>query len=365
MHSELLYQLALTQIPQIGAVQARILTHHFERASDIFKAKKSTLEKIEGIGKVRAENIRSFSAFASLEKEIKFIEKYNITPLFIKDADYPQRLLNCYDPPTLLFYRGTANLNTAKVIAIIGTRNCTDYGKHFVEELVVTLAQQNALVVSGLAYGIDAAAHKACIKHKAPTVGVLAHGLQTIYPTAHKALAKEMLAAGGGLLTEYTSETPPDRHHFPHRNRIVAGLCDATVVVETGIKGGSMITAEMAYNYNRDVFALPGRTTDAKSAGCNHLIKQQKAQLITCGNDLIQMMNWDLSPRQQPAQRQLFMDITPDEQKIVDALQQQERHIDEIYRLSGLSSSHAAAAILQLELQGVVQALPGKYYRLV
>ena len=365
MYPDLIFQLALARIPLIGPVQARILSDCFENAEAIFKAKRHLLEKIEGIGSVRAGNIRSFQDFRQFEKEIAFIEKNQITPLFLKDQAYPQRLLHCYDPPTLLFYKGKANLNASKMIAVIGTRNCSDYGKKFVQTLSETLAQQKATVVSGLALGIDAAAHKAALKNNHTTIGVLAHGLDKIYPYTHKSLANEMLMNNGGLLTEYSSGFGPERHHFPTRNRIVAGICDAVIVVETGLRGGSMITAEMAYSYNRDVLALPGRSTDAKSAGCNHLIKQQKAMMITGGEDLIRMMNWDIKKSTSQIQRTLFVTLTEDEQKIASALEGKEQmHIDELYRSSGLSSSMVAAAILSLELQGLVQALPGKCYRL-
>ena len=190
-------------------------------------------------------------------------------------------MLNCYDSPTLLYYKGEADLNGDKIVAIIGTRNHTDYGKQITEQLVEELTEQNVVVVSGLAYGIDAIAHKAAVKNNLPTVGVLAHGLDQVYPPQHTGLAKEMLKAGGGLLTEFRSKSKPDKHNFPTRNRVVAGMSDATIVIETGIKGGSMITAELANNYNKDVFAFPGKVTDTKSAGCNYLIKNNKAILLT------------------------------------------------------------------------------------
>lgn len=365
MYPDLLYQLALTRIPLIGTAHAKILADHFENAEAIFKAKRLTLEKIEGIGPVRAEKIRSFRGFKEGEKEMVFLEKHGIAPLFLKDAKYPQRLLNCYDPPTVLFYKGKANLNASKIVAIIGTRNCSDYGKQFVQSLGETLAQQHVTVVSGLALGIDAAAHKTALKHHIPTVGVLAHGLDCIYPHNHKAMAKEMILNSGGLLTEYSSGTEPERHHFPTRNRIVAGMSDAVIVLETGVKGGSMITAEMAHGYNRDLLALPGRSTDTKSAGCNYLIKHQKAAMITAGEDLVRLMNWDIKKKHTHTQRKLFVELSNDEQKITDALNGKDQmHIDDIYRASGLSSSMAAAAMLNLELQGLVESLPGKCYRL-
>ena len=365
MYSEKICQLALTLIPNIGPVQARILLQHYD-VTDIFNAKKRELEKIEGIGTIRAESIKSFSNFAKAEQELSFIEKYKINPLFITDNNYPKRLLNCYDPPTLLYYRGEADLNHGKIIAIIGTRNHTEYGKQVTEELVRDLAPQDVMVVSGLAFGVDAIAHKAAVKNNLKTVGVLAHGLDQVYPSQHTGLAKEMLRAGGGLLTEFRSKTKPDKHNFPTRNRIVAGMCDATIIIETGIKGGSMITAELANNYNKDVFAYPGRVYDGKSAGCNYLVKNNKAALLTDAQELIEVMNWQEQKKKAVRkQKELFIELSPEEKLILEILKQKNSvHIDEINLKSGLSSSSVAAAILNLELQNVVLSLPGKIYQL-
>lgn len=363
MENELLYKIALTLTPNIGAVQAKILLQQLS-ATDIFKAKKSALEKMEGIGSVRAKSIREFADFKQAEDEIAFIEKYKIKPLFLTDKEYPQRLLNCYDSPTLLYYKGTADLNASKIVAVIGTRNHADYGKQVTEKLIKDLAAQNILVVSGLAFGIDAIAHKAAIKNSLPTVGVLAHGLDTIYPGEHTNLAKDMVKHGGGLLTEFRQNAKPDKHNFPTRNRIVAGMSDATIVVETGVKGGSMITAELANGYNKDVFAFPGRTTDAKSEGCNFLIKNNKAMLLTDAQELLEIMNWE--EKKKPAmrkQKQLFIELNADEKTIIDILKEKETvHIDELNMKSGLSSSTVAAVILNLELQNVIRSLPGKLY---
>ncbi len=366
MHPELFYQLALTFIPNIGPVQAKILLQHFDIA-DIFKAKKILLEKIEGIGVIRAASIKSFSDFSKAEEEIAFIEKYKIKPLFITDKNYPQRLLNCYDSPTLLYYKGEADLNASKIVAIIGTRSHTEYGKQATEKLVEELKEQNVLIVSGLAYGIDAIAHKAAVKNSLKTVGVLAHGLDQVYPAQHKGLAKDMINGRGGLLTEFRSRTKPDKHNFPTRNRIVAGMSDATIVVETGIKGGSMITAELANNYNKDVFAFPGKVTDTKSAGCNYLIKNNKAVLLTDAAELIELMGWEEKIRKSVArsQKELFIELSEEEKLVIQVLKEKNSvHIDEINLRTGLSSSSVAAAILNLELQNVVLSLPGKLYQI-
>lgn len=366
MNNDLLYQAALTLVPHIGAVQANILIRHFGDAQAVFKAKKSALDKLEGIGEIRAGAIKNFQDFETAAAEVRFVEKYHITPLFITSNDYPKRLLNCYDPPTLLYYRGKANLNASKVVAIVGTRDKTEYGKQLTEKLVKELAAQQVLIVSGLALGIDAVAHKAAIKNDLPTIGVLAHGLDKIYPAEHTMLAKDMLKHHGGLLTEFRSNSKPDKHNFPTRNRVVAGMCDAVIVVETGIKGGSMITAELANGYNKDVFAFPGKTTDTKSAGCNQLIRNNKAMLLTDAEDFITAMGWeDNKPKVRQPQKELFLQLTSDEKKLVDILTIKETvHIDELHLSAGASSSAVAAAILNLELQNVIVSLPGKLYRL-
>ena len=348
-------------------MQAKILAQHFGEAEKIFRAKLSALERIEGIGTIRANSIKTFTDFSKAEGEIKFIEKFRIIPLFITDKKYPQRLLHCYDPPTLLFYKGSANLNAAKIIAIIGTRSHTDYSKKMADKLVEELSGQNILIVSGMAFGVDAIAHKAAVKNKLSTVGVLGHGLDQIYPPDHSNLAKEMLKSGGGLLTEFRSQTNPDKHNFPTRNRIVAGMSDATIVIESGIKGGSMVTAELANGYNKDVFAFPGKVTDNKSAGCNFLIKSNKAMLLTDAQQLIEIMGWEEKKQKSKvkSQKEIFIDLTKDERIIVDLLNEKETtHIDEINLRCGLSSSAIAAAILNLELQNVVSGLPGKMYKL-
>ena len=367
MSDSLLYKIALTLIPNIGPVQAKILLQHFS-PEQIFRTKRTSLEKIEGIGGVRANNIKVFDNFSVAEDEIAFIEKYKINSLFITDKNYPQRLLNCYDSPTLLYYRGDADLNASKIVSVIGTRSNTDYGKQVTESLIKELTSLNVSVVSGLAYGIDAIAHKAALKNNLPTIGVLAHGLDQIYPLQHANLAKEMVKNGGGILTEFRSSTKPDKHNFPIRNRIVAGISDATIVIETGLKGGSIITAELANGYNKDVFAIPGRITDTKSAGCNALIKSNRAALLTEVSDLVSYLGWEEKPKKhlQRPQKELFIELTADEKMVIDILKEKESiHIDELNLKSGLTSSEVAAVILNLELQNVIASMPGKLYRLM
>ena len=366
MHNDLLYQIALTLVPNIGDVHAKALVNHYGDAQSIFKAKKKELDAMEGIGTVRAKSIKDFTNFTSSEEEIKFIEKYKITPLFITDKNYPKRLLNCYDSPTLLYYRGNADLNTSHIISVVGTRNNSDYGKSVCEKMIEDLEAENILIVSGLAFGIDTIAHKAALKHNLQTVAVLAHGLDRIYPTQNKTLAKQMTEQGG-LLTEFISNTTPDKQNFPKRNRIVAGICDAVIVIESSKKGGSLITAELGNGYNKDVFAIPGRINDSKSEGCNYLIKNNKAALINSAGDFLEMMNWSSAPKTtSKKQRELFIELAPDEKIVVDILQQQESiQIDELYFKSGLSSSAVATALLMLEMQNVIASLPGKVYKLV
>jgi DNA processing protein len=365
--SDLLYQLALVDVPNIGTVRAKILGLHFKSAEKVFKANLSTLESIEGIGSIPAHSIKSFTDFSKAEEEIKFIEKFKIRTLFITDKEYPQRLLNCYDSPTLLFYKGTADLNSKKIVSIVGTRTHTDYAKKITDKLIEDLSTQSILIISGMAYGVDAIAHKAAVKNNLPTIGVLAHGLDQIYPSDHSNLAKDMLKNGGGLLTEFRSQTKPDKHNFPTRNRIVAGISDATIVIESGVKGGSMVTAELANGYNKDVFAFPGKVTDNKSAGCNYLIKSNKAMLLTDAQELIEVMGWEEKSQKLKvkSQKEIFIELTKDEKIIIEILNEKEAvHIDEINLRSGLSSSAIAAAILNLELQNVVNGMPGKIYKL-
>ena len=367
INHSLLCQVALTLVPQIGPVQAKLLLQHLE-AEEIFRSKKHVLEKIEGIGPLRATEIKKFRDFDKAEKEIRFLEHYNIRPLFLTDPDYPKRLLNCYDSPTLLYYKGSAALNTSRMLSIIGTRRHTEYAKQVTEKLVMELAAYSVTIISGLAFGVDAIAHKASVKNAIPTIGVLAHGLDKIYPPENSGLAKEMILNGGGLLTEFRSGTKPDRHHFPSRNRVVAGMSDATIVIETEMKGGSMITAELANGYNKDVFAVPGKITDAKSAGCNYLVRSNKAQLFQGTSDLVEWMGWEDAKEKKgkkKLQQELFIELSAEEKMLVGLLREKETlHIDELNFRSNLSSGSVAAAILNLELQNVIVSLPGKLYRL-
>lgn len=359
---ELMYTIALTMVPQIGSIQSRILLDQLVTAKAVFQAPASRLERISGIGPVRARAIRTFHDFRKAEKECRTMERLQIRPLLYNSKEYPHRLKNCPDPPPLLFYKGTADLQAARIIAMVGTRKETDYGREMVQVYVEALQGLPVVVVSGLAYGIDQCTHQACVEKKIPTVGVLAHGLDKIYPSSHYMLARKM-ENSGGLLTEFCTGTQPDRQNFPRRNRIVAGICDAVLVVETDIKGGSMITAEIANGYHREVFAIPGKIADEKSQGCNYLIRENRARLTMHPSDLLQFMNWEESPR--PASEALFTSADPDQQLVLGILQQYSSlHVDQLKDMSGLPHSRIAAALLGLEMEKRVTPLPGKVYRL-
>jgi DNA processing protein len=363
--SELEYEIALSLVPQVGPTVIKQLLKEFGSAKDIFAAKQSVLQSAEGIGFVRASEIKKFTDFALATKELAFAQKHDIKVLSITSDEYPQKLKHCTDAPNILYYCGNANLNNTKIISIVGKRKCTDYGRRVVDDLLEQLTAHNILIVSGLAVGVDIHAHRKALQFNLPTVAVLAHGLDRIYPTTHRNTARQMVD-NGGLLTEYMSGTNPDRENFPTRNRIVAGMSDVTIVIETDIKGGSMITAQLANGYNKDVMAYPGSVYSETSAGCNYLIKTNRANAITCAKDLLELMNWDDAPKQKQMQRALFIELNAQEQTIFDALQQHEfLSIDELTTQTKLSPSALAAATLSLEMQGVLQVMPGKSFKLL
>ncbi len=363
-HEELYHRLALSFVPGIGARTGRALLERFGSATAVFKTPLKELKNAEGIGEVKAKGFKEPEIFRLAERELAFVIKHEIQTLCINDR-YPTRLTNCTDAPMLLFYKGNTDLNAKKIVAIVGTRKNTDYGHKLCEELVEGLRPlEGLLVVSGLALGIDAIAHKKCVQLGIPTVGVLGHGLDRVYPYTHKMLAEQMME-NGGIIAEYPSETLPERNNFPMRNRIVAGMSDVTVVVESHVSGGALITATMAAGYNREVAAFPGRVNDSRSAGCNELIRTNVAAMITKAEDLVQLMNWDKDKKPRAVQQQLFIQLTPEEQKIIDLLQTRDNvHADEILHHAGLANSMLAATLLQLEMQGIIKSLPGKYYRI-
>lgn len=362
---ELLYRIALTQTDQIGDKRARQLLQHFETAKEIFYASPKRLMTVGNLGGRKLPALRSVVNEAKIRRELAFINKHNIQPLFITDEAYPQKLKNCPDAPVLLYYKGNIDLNKRKLVAIVGTRKNTDYGLRATEELVEGLRAQDAVIVSGLAFGIDIIAHRKAVQLGMATIGVMAHGMDMIYPSQHKHISREM-AVNGGLLTEYPSGTDPDRFNFPMRNRIVAGMCDVTVVVETEQKGGAMITAKLAAGYNREVAAFPGRSTDKKSDGCNYLLRTQIAQLITGSEDLLEMMNWQNEERPKVSQSRLFPPLTDTETVVAAVLDRSDGiHIDEICRKTGMASTALSSLLLGMELNGFVRSFPGKRYSLI
>ncbi len=367
MNEQLLYHIAITSIPNIGDITAKKLIAYCGSSEQVFREKKGVLEKIPGIGGINARKIiqHKTEALAIAEEELIFIKKNNITPLFYLNDNYPKRLLHCEDGPILLYSKGNAEFNNPKVISIVGTRKATEYGKSFCDKIVKELKPHHPLIISGLAYGIDICSHKAALKNNLPTVGVLAHGLDKLYPSQHTGVAKQMIE-NGGLLTDYKSRTNPDRENFPKRNRIVAGLSDLTIVIESSKKGGSLITAYIANDYNRDVFALPGRLNDSQSEGCNNLIKINKAALIQSVKDIEYIMGWEAEKKVIQNQTQLFVELSSEEKTIVAILSKQEKiGIDELSLQAKIPMSKTTAMLLEMEFNGVVKMLPGKLYKLV
>jgi DNA processing protein len=366
--NNLQYQIGIGLIPGIGCITAKKLIAYVGSVEGIFKEKKSNLLKIPGVGDVLASEILNANVLKQAELEVEFISKYNIRTYFYLNDDYPHRLRHCNDSPVLLYSKGECNFDTQKVINIVGTRNATDYGKQFTEKLIARLAESghNPLIVSGLAFGIDICAHKAAMKHKLHTVGVLAHGLKSIYPAVHAKYAKEIVQQGA-LLTEFTSDVKADRAFFVRRNRIVAGMSDATIVVESGEKGGALITADLANSYNRDVFAVPGRIDDVQSKGCNTLIKTNKAALLEKLEDLEYILGWEVdSGKPKVIQRELFTAVSDDEKLIMELIQKSgELSIDSICIESEMPVSKVSPMLLNLEFAGLVRSLPGKIYKIV
>jgi DNA processing protein len=359
----LIYKIALTLIQGIGDVQGKKLVAYCGGAEAVFREKKKDLVKVPGVGRAMADAIHKKEVFLRTEEEINFISQYRIEPLFYLDQGYPDRLKHCEDGPMLLYFKGNANLSQQRILSIVGTRMPTDYGKAVCEQLIRELMEEGVMIVSGLAYGVDTAAHRASLAAGLPTVGVLAHGLDQVYPYVNRALAEKMLE-NGGLLTEFMSRTKLNRDYFPRRNRIIAGMADATLVIESATKGGALITADIANSYNRDVFALPGRVTDEKSSGCNELIKANKASLIRNANDICYLMGWDQSPQMAHIQQKLFTEMNEEEKQVFDFVaSKKEADIDEIYLNSGLTNSKVAAILLKLEFDGLIRSMPGKRFK--
>ncbi|MFH1005097.1 MAG: DNA-processing protein DprA [Bacteroidota bacterium] len=373
MTEQLKYQIAITLVPGIGDVLAKNLIAYCGSAEAVFSEKKHKLKKIPGVGEMLAGTLQNKTIMNEvLERanhEIKFIEKENIIPLFFTDQNYPKRLKQCDDGPVMLYTKGKMNLNAERIISIVGSRRHTAYGRKICEQMIADFVPYNILVVSGLAYGIDICAHRASLKNNIPTAAVLAHGLEKIYPSDHSSTASEMLN-NGGLITEFISNTQMNPEYFPRRNRIVAGLSDAVIVVEAAAKSGALITANIANSYNRDVFAVPGKVDDVLSEGCNYLIKLNKAALIRSAEDVIYFLMWEKQQQGQnnkhALQQQLFVKLSPEEEIIVNVLKEKGNiHIDALCFDAKFTTSKTATLLLNLEFSGLVKSLPGKMYSLV
>lgn len=358
--------LALHFITGIGDYTIRQLVSYCGSAEKVFKTPKGKLLNIPGIGQVTADSISKGQPFKQAEKECLKAEKEDVQLIFYTDKNYPSRLKQINDAPSLLYCKGDIDFENPKTVGIVGTRKATDYGKQCIEELLTGLVPHHVLVISGLAYGIDIQAHKQSLKNNLPTIAVLGSGIDVIYPATHKEVAKKMQTKGG-LVTENPFGTKPDAHNFPARNRIIAGLCDALVVVEAAEKGGALITAEIANSYNKDIFAFPGNIGQSYSEGCNNLIKSHKAYLITGAKDLEYLMNWDLNVESSPKKESISLDsFDPQEQHVIRTLKTNNNQlmIDEISWRTDLPVSKLASILLGLEFKGVISSLPGKVYRL-
>lgn len=364
MKEELLARIKLMLIPGIGSTLARHLITYADSAEKLFALKINELIEIPGLGKVVSHEILKHQSYQSrAEDELKFIEKHGVKVLQFDDPEFPYRLNQCDDAPFLLFTKGDLDVNAHRMISIVGTRKATSYGKNFIDEFCEMLKPYNVKLVSGLAYGTDIHAHKACLKNNIPTYGVVAHGLDRLYPSAHKSYVKAMLENQGGLITEFLCHTNPDRENFPKRNRIIAGLCDATIVTEAAQKGGALITGDLAFDYGRDVFALPGRRYDEFSLGCNKLINQQKAQLLGNTESFIKAMAWEEVEKGQ--QLDLFSGMNDQEKKVVDLLRNGKTFVDDIGQNLQLSFAQTQAFLFEMEMNGWIRQIPGNRVELI
>jgi DNA processing protein len=358
-------QIALTFLSGIGSRRARIILHYFSDLDSFFEEKHLNLAKIPGVPADFVTHQHRLAALEAAEKVCERLEKMNASTVFFTEDDYPRRLKQCPDAPLLLYAKGAIDWNPDRVIAVVGTRHATTYGKQLTEELINGLSESGTTVISGMAYGIDITAHTAALQHRLPTIGVLGHGLHTIYPSEHVRIAREMIHCGG-LVSEFAPGLKPEPAYFPMRNRIVAGMADATVVVESGAKGGSLITAHIANDYNRDVFAFPGDVHRELSIGCLKLIQQNKAHLLTGSKDLLRFMNWNLPEKKKTVQRELFTDLSEDERAVLTILQEKPlSSVDVVSHLSGLTPAAVSAVLLQLEFKGIIQPLAGKRYNVI
>lgn len=363
--SDLFYTLALQRVEGVGDIMAKKLISHCGSAEGVFKTKSNQLAAIDGVGSTLLKNLKDQSVFDKANKEIAFIQNNNINVAYFQDENYPDKLKHCVDAPLVLFTAGNINLKSRKIISIVGTRQITSYGMEFCKKLIEDLVPLNPVIVSGFAYGVDIVAHQLAMENNLQTIGVLAHGLNQIYPKTHKKYMAKM-EQNGGFMTEFWSSANPDKENFVKRNRIVAGIAEATIVIESADRGGSLITANIANDYNRDVFAVPGRTTDKYSAGCNNLIKTQKANVLTGAADLIYILNWDIKEESKAVQKQLFVSLDNDEQIIYDYLLKTGKELMDIIALEcEFPIYRISALLLNMELKGVIRPLPGKLFEAI
>ncbi|MBN1144799.1 MAG: DNA-processing protein DprA [Bacteroidales bacterium] len=360
------YKIAIGLIPKIGPILTKRLIAYCGSVEGVFNEKKTKLSKIPGIAEKLATLISNHKNLDKADQEIEFIEKHRIKALFYLDHEYPERLKLCEDAPIIIYVKGDAILNRQKVVSIVGTRNPTDYGRSMTRNLVEQIAASHPdmLIVSGLAYGIDICAHKSALKNNVDTVGILGHGLSTIYPSAHRETAKLMVEKGA-LVTEFRHDEKPESPNFVKRNRIIAGLADATIVVESGEQGGALITADIANSYNRDVFAFPGRVDDKYSIGCNRLVKTNRAAMMETLEDLEYLMGWQRTDKKKGnIQGELFTELTDEEKMLTEIIRQEPAAIDQIAIRGNMPVSKASGILLNLEFKGIVKCLPGKVYQL-
>ncbi|MFP9097568.1 DNA-processing protein DprA [Flavobacterium sp. RHBU_24] len=364
--SELFNTLALMRVEGVGDIVAKKLISHLGSAEAVLRANRKQILAIEGVGEVLYRNLQEQSVYKLAEAEMNFIRQNNIKALYYQEAGYPERLKHCIDGPVLLFSTGKIDFESRKTISIVGTRQMTAYGADFCRKLLEDLAPLNPVIISGFAYGVDIHAHLVAMENNLQTVGIVAHGLNQVYPKVHKKYVAKM-EENGGFMTEFWSSSNPDKENFVKRNRIVAGISEATIIIESADKGGSLITANVANDYNRDVFAVPGRVTDKYSMGCNNLIKSQRANLLTSAADLIYMLNWELDEKKKaPVQKQLFVTLEPDEQKVYDYLQQNGKELMDIIALHcEMPVFKLSSLLLTMELKGLIRPLPGKLFEAV
>ena len=362
------YKVAFSFFNGLGSINARKVIAYSGGVEAFFKTSKNDLLKIPGIGKIIIQKLDRDSALRDAEAELKFIDENNIKVAFYLDENYPQRLLNCPDSPTTLYYKGDIDFNASRILSVVGTRNATDYGKENCDKVIKALAShsEKTMIVSGLAYGIDICAHKAAMKYNLPTVAVVGHGFHLMYPAQHRKYAEEIIHSGG-ILTEFTSKSVIDPRHFVRRNRIIAGMSDATLVMESARKGGSLTTAEIANSYNRDVFAFPGRAGDTYSQGCNHLIKTNQAHLIDSVADIEYILGWENNLAKTDAvQSKMFVELSSEEELMAGLLSDEGKlGIDMLSIKSNLPMSKVSSLLLKMEFKGLIRALPGKIYSLI